>query len=108
MLGKTGFVEVAKQCLSKAHYLRGRILSLAGYSAAFGDAPFFNEFAVRVRGGDAARVCAELEKKNIIAGLDLGRFDPARKDQLLVAVTERHTKADLEAFVACLDQVRSG
>jgi len=105
MLGKTGFVEVAKQCLSKAHYLRGRILSLAGYSPAFGDAPFFNEFTVRVRGGSAARVCADLEKKSIIAGLDLGRFDSARKDQLLIAVTERHTKADLDGFITALDAV---
>jgi glycine dehydrogenase subunit 1 len=105
MLGKTGFVEVAKQCLSKAHYLRGRILSLAGYSAAFADAPFFNEFTVRVRGGNAARVSAELEKRNIVAGLDLGRLDPARKDQLLIAVTERHTRADLDGFVAALDAI---
>jgi glycine dehydrogenase subunit 1 len=52
-------------------------------------------------------VCTELEKKNIIAGFDLGRLDPARKDQLLVAVTERHTKADMDAFVAGLDQVGS-
>jgi glycine dehydrogenase subunit 1 len=103
MLGKTGFVEAAKQCLSKAHYLRDRILALSGYSAAFRDAPFFNEFTVRVRGGSASRVCAELEKKNFIAGLDLGRFDPSRKDQLLVAVTERHTKADMDGFVTALD-----
>jgi glycine dehydrogenase subunit 1 len=105
MLGKTGFVEVAKQCLSKAHYLRGRILSLRGYGPAFRDAPFFNEFAVRVRGGSAARVCAELEKKNIIAGFDLGRIEPAHGDRLLVAVTERHTRADLDGFVAALDSV---
>lgn len=103
MLGKTGFVEVAKQCLSKAHYLRGRILGLAGYAPAFREAPFFNEFTVRVRGGSAAKVCAALEKRNIIAGLDLGRVDSAHPDRLLVAVTERHTRADLDEFVSALD-----
>ena len=103
MLGKTVFVEVAKQCLSKAHYLRGRILSLAGFAPAFREAPFFNEFTVRVRGGSAARVCAELEKQNIIAGLDLTRVDAAHADRLLVAVTEKHSKSDLDAFVSTLD-----
>jgi glycine dehydrogenase subunit 1 len=105
MLGKTGFVEAARQCLAKAHYLRGRILSLSGYSPAFRDAPFFNEFAVRVRGGSAARVCAELEKKNIIAGFDLGRLDAAQRDRLLIAVTETHSRADLDGFVSALDAV---
>jgi glycine dehydrogenase subunit 1 len=105
MLGKTGFVEAARQCLAKAHYLRGRILSLSGYSPAFRDAPFFNEFAVRARGGSAARVCAELEKKNIIAGFDLGRLDAAQRDRLLIAVTETHSRADLDGFVSALDAV---
>lgn len=106
MLGKSGFVEAARQCLHKAHYLKSRILGLAGYAGAFRDAPFFNEFAVRVRGGSAARVCDELEKHGVIAGLDLGRVDPGRRDGLLIAVTERHSKADLDGFVAALDGIR--
>jgi len=105
MLGKRGFVETGKQCLAKAAYLRDRISSLSGYSPAFRTGPQFNELAVRVRGGSAARVCTALEEKGIIAGLDLGRVDAERGDCLLVAVTERHTRADLDRFVAALDGV---
>jgi glycine dehydrogenase subunit 1 len=105
MLGKRAFVETGRQCLSKATYLRERILALPGYSATFASAPFFNEFAVRVRGGNAAKVASQLESKGIIAGLDLGRMDRDRADSLLVAVTERHSKADLDALVAALDGV---
>ena len=105
MLGKRAFVETGKHCLSKATYLRERILSLEGYSAAFADAPLFNEFAVRVRGGNAASVCSKLESKGIIAGLDLGRVDRERADCLLVAVTERHAKSDLDALVSALNGV---
>ena len=65
--------------------------------------PTFNEFVVRVRGGSAARVVDGLEPKGILAGLDLGRIEPARGDQLLIAVTERASRADLDAFVAALD-----
>jgi glycine dehydrogenase subunit 1 len=105
MLGKRGFIETGKQCLSKAAYLRDRILSLAGYSAAFRSAPLFNELAVKVRGGSAAKVCTALEEKGIIAGLDLGRVDSERKDCLLVAVTERHTRSDLDRLIGALDSV---
>jgi len=105
MLGKRAFVEAGTQCLSRATYLRDRILALPGYSPAFGDAPFFNEFAVRVRGGSAASVCAKLESQGIIAGLDVGRVDRGRSDCLLVAVTERHSKSDLDQLVSALGAV---
>jgi glycine dehydrogenase subunit 1 len=102
MLGKTGFVETGRQCLAKATYLREAIVKLPGFSATFDAAPFFNEFTVKVRGGSASKVCAVLEKQDIIAGLDLGRVDETRADSLLVAVTERHQRADLDRFVKAL------
>jgi glycine dehydrogenase subunit 1 len=105
MLGKAGFVEVGKQCLAKARYLRGEIMKLDGFSAAFQAAPYFNEFAVRVRGGDAAKVCLALEAKGIVAGYDLGRRDPALKDALLIAVTEKHRREDLDRLVQALSVV---
>jgi glycine dehydrogenase subunit 1 len=105
MLGKSGFIETGKQCLAKATYLRDAITGLSGYSSAFGAAPFFNEFTVRVRGGSAASVCAKLEGQGIIAGLDLGPVDPAQKDLLLIAVTEKHTRPELDRFVQALSSV---
>jgi glycine dehydrogenase subunit 1 len=105
MLGKTGFVEVARQCLAKASYLRTEIQKLDGYALGFSDAPFFNEFTVRVRGGDASAVCRKLEQQGILAGFDLGRVSPARKDLLLVAVTEKHGRAELDRFVAALAKI---
>ncbi len=105
MLGKTGFVDAATQCLSRATYLREQIEKLDGYSAGFDDAPMFNEFAVRVRGGDAAAVCRKLEAQGIIAGLDLGRVSDAWNNRLLIAVTECHRREDLDRLVSALDTV---
>ncbi len=105
MLGKSGFVEAARQCLAKATYLRRRILDLEGFSPGFADAPFFNEFAIRVRGGDASRVCQKLEADGIIAGLDLGRVDASLGDRLLIAVTEQHRREDLDRLVAALGRI---
>jgi glycine dehydrogenase subunit 1 len=103
LLGRQGFVAVARQCLAKAHYLESRIASLSGYAPLVDGAPFFNEFAVRVRGGDADAVCEKLERQGVIAGLALGRYDAALRHGLLIAVTETHSREDLDRLVALLD-----
>jgi glycine dehydrogenase subunit 1 len=102
MLGKRGFVEAARQCLAKAEHLKARIESLEGYSLRY-RAPTFNEMTITVRGGDAGALVSALFAQDIIAGFDLGRVDPARKGELLVAVTERHSRADLDRLVAALE-----
>ena len=105
ILGKSGFIETAKQCLSKAHYLHDQIVALPGYARGFEAAPFFNEFAVRVRSGNAASVCRKLEQHGMIAGFDLGRVDEKLADRLLIAVTEQHRREDLDRLVLALSQV---
>jgi glycine dehydrogenase subunit 1 len=101
LLGRRGFVEVAERCLAKTNYLRERVLALPGYAPGFEAAPFFNEFAVRVP-GSAKAVSEKLEADAIIAGLDLGRVDPGLADRLLIAVTEKHRREDLDRLVAAL------
>ena len=101
MLGKRGFIEAARQCLAKSEHLKSEIKKLPGYALPF-SAPTFNEITVAVRGGDAGALADALTAKGIIAGYDLGRSDAARKGQLLIAVTERHTRADLDRLLAAL------
>ena len=108
LLGKSGFVAVAKRCLAKARYLEGRILGLPGYAPGFTAAPYFNELCVRVRGGNAARVCSALEADRIVGGLDLGRVDPKLSDRLLIAVTEKHRREDLDRLVDALSRFSPG
>lgn len=101
MLGKQGFVDAATQCLAKTEYLKHAIAALDGYAIPY-SAPTFNEFVVTVRGGDAGAIVRALVERDLIAGLDLGRVDPARKDQLLVSVTERLSRAELDRLVQAL------
>jgi glycine dehydrogenase subunit 1 len=105
MLGKRGFVEAARQCLAKSEYLKAKIAGLDGYALRY-SAPTFNEVAITVRGGDAGALVSALFAQDLIAGFALGRVDPARKGELLVAVTERHSRADLDRLVAALDAYR--
>jgi glycine dehydrogenase subunit 1 len=101
MLGKRGFVEAARQSLAKAEYLKARIAALPGYALPYA-APTFNEFAIDVRGGSASAVVRALAAQDIIAGFDLGRASTALAGQLLIAVTERHTRFDLDRLVDAL------
>ncbi len=100
LLGKQGFMEVAEQCLAKARYVRSELLKIPGIKAAFADAPYFNEFALRFEGKKAADVLARLEQDGIVGGFDLGRVDPPHADSVLIAVTEKHTRADLDKLIA--------
>ena len=102
MLGKRGFVEVAEQCLSKAEYLKGAISALDGYAMA-SDAPTFNELCIAVRGGDAQKTIERLAEDHQILG---GVAVDGHPERLLVAVTERHQKDDLDRLVRALDLVR--
>ena len=101
LLGKRGFIEAARLCLAKAEYLKQQLAALPGYALPQ-SAKTFNEFVLTVRGGDASRLSSALIAEGIIPGFDLGRADPARKGELLIAVTERHTRADLDRLVSAL------
>ncbi|HJK98195.1 MAG TPA: aminomethyl-transferring glycine dehydrogenase subunit GcvPA [Polyangiaceae bacterium LLY-WYZ-14_1] len=100
LLGREGFVQTGRMCLSKAEYLKARLDGLPGIDLPFAG-PTFNEFAVRrTDGGTAAELVGALSRsQGILAGVDLGRFDPNRADTLLVAVTEKHRREDLDRLV---------
>jgi glycine dehydrogenase subunit 1 len=101
MLGRQGFQQAGQRCLNAAHYLRAGIEKLDAFEVPYA-APVFNELLVRSKGPDAAEVLGGLAERDIIGGIDLGRFrDEWRKD-LLVAVTELHTREDLDRLLDAL------
>ena len=101
-MGRTGIAEVASQSMAKAHYLAGGIAGIRGFSTET-SAPFFKEFVVRTP-VPAARVVEAGVKHGILAGVALDRFDPEWKDRLLVAVTEKRTRAEMDAYCRFLKQ----
>jgi glycine dehydrogenase subunit 1 len=101
LLGKQGFIAVAKQCLAKSEYVKAAILARGGWELPYG-APTFNEFVLRRQAGPVAPVLEKLAKEGILGGIDLGRWNKAWSHDLMVCVTERHSKADLDRLVAAL------
>jgi glycine dehydrogenase subunit 1 len=101
-LGKRGLVRVGELSAAKAHYAADRLTQVPGVSLRF-DAPFFKEFTLRLP-RPPERVAARLAKARILAGLPLKTFDRKLGDCLLVAVTERRTRAEIDQFAAALDK----
>ena len=97
LLGKKGIQEVAELCVQKSHYLYERIGKLNGFSTAF-NAPFFKEFVIRCK-SSPEEILKNLASKNIFGGLALSKFRVEWKDLLLVAVTEKRTKEDMDRLV---------
>jgi glycine dehydrogenase subunit 1 len=105
LMGKQGLGRVAELCLQKSHYAAERIAAIPGYRLRF-DRPFFKEFVVHTPGNPSA-VIHELAKEGVLAGVSLRRF-PAfdLEDGLLIAVTERRTRAQIDRLVDLLTHVR--
>jgi glycine dehydrogenase subunit 1 len=99
-MGKQGLREVAEQCLQKAHYAAERLSAVPGYRLKFG-APFFHEFVLQGP-GSGREVAARLAERGILAGYPLGLHSPELEDCLLVAVTEKRTKEEIDDFAAAL------
>jgi len=100
LMGKEGLREVATQCLQKTAYLRDKLKAIGRIEFPFG-APVYNEFAVRTP-FDAAQILADLEHEKILGGIPLGPFYAGHERDFLVAVTELHTKEQLDTYAAAL------
>jgi glycine dehydrogenase subunit 1 len=88
-LGRRGIVELGELMLRRTHYAR-QALGLQ----ALNPGPVVREFAVRVPDIDALFERARAARIN--PGYRLGRDYPEYADGLLVAITERRTRSDID------------
>jgi len=99
-MGPQGLREVALLNLRKAAYAKEQLAKVRGFSVRFTD-PTFNEFVLRTK-KKPGEVLTGLLKRQIIGGLDLGRFYPELKDCLLVCVTEQNSRTGIDALAKAL------
>jgi len=100
LMGKEGLREVAVQSMQKANYLRNRLAQIADVELPF-EGPIYNEFVVRTP-FLAREILADLEHEKILGGIALGDFYDGFNNDFLVAVTELHTREQLDHFVSAL------
>jgi glycine dehydrogenase subunit 1 len=102
-LGREGLPELGELCARKADYLRARLLELPGVEA-FTAGPVWREFAVTLP-LPASQAIEALVSEGFLAGVSAGRWWPELDRVLLVAVTERRTRAEMDAFVDALGRL---
>src|SRR3954452_3977618 len=99
-LGRRGLVELSELLLRRTHYARETLTALDGVQALHAR-PVVREFAVKLD----APVDAVIERcaaEGVAAGVPLGHDYPEHEDGLLVALTERRSKADIDRLAEVL------
>ena len=100
LMGKEGLREVALQCAQKTQYLRKKLQAISAIELPF-SGPVYNELVVRTPFA-AEEVLRDLEHEKILGGIPLGQFFEGHERDFLVAVTELHTRAQLDQYAAAL------
>jgi glycine dehydrogenase subunit 1 len=98
LMGKTGINKVAQLCIQKSHYAMEQITKIDGFKLKY-QAPFFKEFVLNTP-IPPPEIIDKLLAKNILAGVDLSRLTPELKNCLLICVTEKRTKKEIDYLVS--------
>jgi glycine dehydrogenase subunit 1 len=99
-LGKRGVVELGELLAQRTAYARERLAALDGVELLH-EAPVVREFAVRLEAPVTA-VLDRVSEEGIAAGYPLGREYPEYEDGLLIALTERRSRADIDRLTDSL------
>src|SRR5579862_354607 len=112
-LGTAGLAEVALRCARGTRYLREGLAGIDGVEPLTGASPVLREFALRTA-LPARTVVDRMASEGFLAGVPLadltgeegdGSLGPADAIHgLLVAVTERRTRAEIDGYMAALDK----
>lgn len=90
LMGKEGMKEAAQLSYDGAHYLCEKLIS-TGKAKLVYNKEFFNEFLVEIQDRDA--FFDKAIGKGFLPGIKVG------KDKLLIAVTEKRTKDEVDSFI---------
>ncbi len=99
IMGKEGLRELAEINLSKCEYAKRRLAE--GRHLRF-TAPTFNEFVLTLK-GDPDQTLKQLSVQGILCGLPLKRFYPEMKNEVLLCVTEKHSREDIDRLAQALE-----
>ena len=121
LLGPHGLRETANLCLQKSRYAIDQLCnaSATGSASAFSaastsatsgtgrfqlafSAPTFKEFVIRDKQDRVEEFLANALKAGFLAGVPLGQWYPELGDCLLLAVTEKRTKREIDDLIQCL------
>jgi glycine dehydrogenase subunit 1 len=99
-LGRRGIVELVELMIQRTAYARERLAGIEGVDLLL-EQPVVREFAVKLD-VPVERVIARCREQGVNPGYALGNDYPEFSDCLLVAITERRTRADIDQLADAL------
>ncbi|NQU06897.1 MAG: aminomethyl-transferring glycine dehydrogenase subunit GcvPA, partial [Calditrichaeota bacterium] len=103
LVGAKGLKRAAENSYRSAHYLADKLSGVKDVNLHFKD-DFFNEFVIDLPiTADIAQTA--LAERGIFAGPLPGCWDESMKNSLLVAVTEKRSKVELDRFVESIKEI---
>ena len=102
-LGTTGLREMALQCARGTKYLRDRLATTDGVSL-LNDSPTLREFAFTTDIA-ADTVLERMAEHGVLGGVALNAEFGAENNGVLVAVTEKRTRCEIDLYVETLEKV---
>jgi glycine dehydrogenase subunit 1 len=100
-MGPQGIREVAEQCLRKTNYAREKVTAIEGFELVF-PGIYFKEFAVKVP-ASPEELNLHLLNKNILGGVDISQFYPEFDRTMLIAVTEKRSREEIDTLAGELE-----
>ena len=98
-LGPNGLKDMGNLSMQKAHYLKDKLAE--NFNLPLGD-NFVREFIVDVDTRSPQDVIRKMSNKGFLAGIEVKKD---AKEYLLVSVTEKRTKKELDAYADALQEV---
>jgi len=103
-VGKQGLIKVGELCNAKAIFAYEQLLRIDGVEKVDEGFPFFNEFVISLS-MDSSEFVGKMINKGYAAGFPLGRYYKDRSNQLLIAVTEKRTKEEIQGLAISMEAV---
>jgi glycine dehydrogenase subunit 1 len=97
LLGRDGFVQMAELSHSKSEYLKEALGKLKGVEIDLLKTTF-NEFVLTLN-ISATAFLDKLSERGFYAGINLGNLYPNRDNEVLISVTEKRTKEEMDNLI---------
>lgn len=101
LVGNDGIKTIARLCADKCEYAKQKLGEIKGVEVKR-SSPTFNEFIVKLP-KKPDEIIGRLIEKGYAAGFPLGRYYKDLTDYLLIALTEKRTKEEIDMFARAME-----
>jgi len=103
LIGRDGLTNMAELCFNKSEYLKSELAKIDGLTVC-NTGPTFNEFVIETT-LSADDLLSKLSDLDFYAGINLSNLYENSENRVLVCVTEKRTKEELDDLVKAIGGV---